>query len=99
LAERQSDRLPWFAWPLVPLVLPAVLLVMLPLGLVALFSIPYFALYPDRHAHRYDFEGTAQQRARVERWRAGYGRLGLWGRVARAFKVARRRSRLTHRGS
>jgi hypothetical protein len=91
------DRPPSWAWPLIPFVLPVVLLIMIPLGIAALISIPYFALYPDRHAHLYDFEGTAQQRARLASWRAGYARLSVWGRLKRAIKLARRRSERNRR--
>jgi hypothetical protein len=46
----------------IPLVLPVVALVALPLGILALLSIPYYALYPDRHRHLYDFDATPRQR-------------------------------------
>ena len=36
------ERLPWYGWLLAPLVLPAVLVVAIPLGIVALLSIPYY---------------------------------------------------------
>lgn len=90
MAGSRRDRLPWFAWPLVPLVLPISLLVMLPLALLAVVTIPYFWLCPDRHAQLYDFEGTPHQRARLVCWRAAYRRLGLWGRLRRAVKLSRR---------
>ena len=45
-----SNRLPWYAWPLIPLVLPAVLLIMIPLAFLAAIMIPYFVVFPDRHA-------------------------------------------------
>jgi hypothetical protein len=85
-------QLPWYAWPLIPVVLPVAVAVMLPLGLLALLSIPYFWLFPDRHARLNDFEGTPHQRARLARWRVAYRRLGLWGRVRRAIKLTRRRT-------
>ena len=91
MAAAGREHLPWYAWPLIPLVLPVAVVVMLPLGLLALLSIPDFWLCPDRHAHLYDFEGTPHQRARLARWRAAYRRLGLWGRVRRAIKLIRRR--------
>ena len=91
LTKRPSGHLPWYAWPLVPLVLPAVLIVMLPLGILALLSMPYFLVFPDRHAHIYDFKATSRQRELLSRWRSGYRRLGVGGRLARSLKLWRRR--------
>ena len=81
-------------WYLVPIVAPAVALLLLFFPLIALFSIPVFWVYPDRHMHLYDFEGTAAQRARLGQWRASYDRLGLVGRIRRARTRRARRRRL-----
>src|SRR5262245_38085422 len=78
-------RQPWYAWLLVPLVLPAVLVVAIPLSILALLSIPYFAVFPDRHRHIWDFKGTLHQRELLAKWRTLYTRLGFVGRVRRAF--------------
>ena len=85
---------PWYLWLLVPIVFPIALVIMGPLALLALLSVPYFRVFPDHHAHLYDFNGTPRQREMLMRWRASYSRLGFAGRLARCFKVRRRRQRL-----
>ena len=49
---------PWYLWPLVPVVFVATLPLMLPLAILALWSIPLTFVYPDRHRHLYDVQGT-----------------------------------------
>lgn len=78
------NRVKWYLWPLVPFGFAAAMIVMLPLGLLALLSIPYFLLYPDRHLHFADLHGSEIEKARVARWRATYSRLSFAGRVRRA---------------
>lgn len=83
------------AWNLLPLASVAFLaaaLVLIPLGLLALVSVPYFAMFPDRHMHPYDFEPTPLQRARLAQWRGAYRRLGWCGRVRRMVTRLRRRT-------
>ena len=85
---------PWYLWPLVPVVFVATLPVVLPLALLALVSIPLTFVYPDRHRHLHDVQGTPAQRARLAQWRAAYDRLGIVGRLRRAKeKFVRRRRR------
>jgi hypothetical protein len=79
------DRLPWYGWILVPLVLPAVLVIAIPLGILALFSTPYYLVFPDHHRHMWDLEGTPHQRYLLSKWRTRYSRLGIFGRIGRAF--------------
>jgi len=80
---------------LIPLVLPAVVLVALPLGILALLSsIPYYALYPDRLRHVYDFEATPRQRELLVRWRTKYAQLGFRGRIKRYLLRRERRRRV-----
>ena len=87
-------RVPWYLWPLVPPVFLATLIfVGIPLGLLALLSIPYFWLYPDRHAHQWDFEGAGREKERLHRWRSAYQRIPFVARVRRAIKRSRRRGR------
>lgn len=86
-------RVPWYLWPLVPLALASGLVVMLPLGILALLSIPYFAIFPDHHAHRYDFEGAPHQRERLAQCRALYRNMNLLQRIERAVRRWRRRRR------
>jgi len=91
-ATKFREKLPWYGWLLALLVLPVVLLVVaIPLGILGLFSIPYYFVFPDHHRHMWDFEGTAHQRARLAEWRSLYSRLGFFGRVRRA--ITRRASR------
>ena len=71
-AGQPAERLPWFLWPLVPLFLPICIILMLPVGLLALLSMPFYLVFPDAHLHMYDLEGTARQRELLARWRAIY---------------------------
>jgi hypothetical protein len=83
--------LAWWEWLFFPIVLP---LVMLLLSIAALLSIPYFALYPDRHATSYDF-GTEEQQEVMRRYRRFTSRVPLWRRCCRVLTspFRRRRSR------
>lgn len=65
-------------WLFAPIVLP---ILILPLACLALLSIPYFALYPERHAHVWDFEGTETQRRQLARRRERYSRFSFRQRV------------------
>lgn len=78
-------------WYLIPLVLAAGLLVMIPLGILALLSIPYYSLFPDRRMHIFDLEGAPHQRSRLEYWRALHRRMSLLQRIGRLFRLRRRR--------
>jgi hypothetical protein len=76
----------WWEWPFFPLacvvlVVYGVLIVTL-LGVLAVLSIPYFALYPDRHASDYDF-GTARQQELMRRYRRFTARVSLRRRCLR----------------
>jgi hypothetical protein len=102
LLGTKSADLPWYVSILAPLVLPGVLLVMLILAIPAAISIPYFLLFPERHRHIHDFDGTVHQQARLGRWRAVYSRLTFFGRIGRAFTRNQRKihtKRLTRRCS
>lgn len=85
-----SDDRPiaWWEWLFVPVVTPVGLTV---LGILALLSIPYFTLYPDRHATDYDF-GTPRQRAVMGRYRRLTARVSLRRRLGRvlAYPFSRR---------
>ena len=82
-----------YLWPLAPFALVASLLVMLPLGPIAILSIPYYAIFPDRHLHKYDVEGTEQQRKRMVQWRSVYSRMSFVQRLVRAMTHVKRRFR------
>ena len=72
-----------------PIWLPFFLLLAIP----AAISIPYFWLFPERHAHFHDFDGTAHQKARLADWRSEYRRLSFRDRFRRALKKRQRRKR------
>jgi len=44
-------------------------------------SIPYFRLYPERHATIIDFEGTEDEKAELAAYRAALKRETLWSRI------------------
>ena len=84
------EEWPWWFWPILPLWAIGGFLFVAQLVPLAFLSIPYFIIYPDRHAHVYD-GGTASQRERLAKWRAHYARLSFRQRVARAVKIRWRR--------
>lgn len=79
-ASGDTTPIAWWEWPFFPaaVVLFAVcgVVVIALLGALALLSIPYFALYPDRHACDYDF-GTEQQQEVMRRYRRFTSRVSL----------------------
>jgi hypothetical protein len=96
----EKKRIQWYLWPLVPIVFCGSLVVMIPLGILAIFSIPYFTIYPERHAHLYDFEATPHQKKRLAQWREMYSNLSFRQRITRARKKRhRRKKRLRLRSS
>jgi hypothetical protein len=84
---------PWYLWPLALFAFVAALTVMLPLGVIALVSIPLTWLYPDRHMHIADVQGTAEEKARLARWRAAHNRLSFVGRVRHSIRRSVRQRR------
>ena len=89
-AGKQSERVPWYSWPLVPLALPIGLVIMLPLGVLSLLSIAFYMVFPDTHPHKYDALGTPRQKELLASWRAHYARIGLRRRIKRSVKLWRR---------
>ncbi|QEG29618.1 hypothetical protein GobsT_44160 [Gemmata obscuriglobus] len=92
----QDNRpLAWWECFFFPIVMPAVFLL---LGAAALASIPYFAVFPDHHAHEYDF-GTERQQEVMRRYRQFASRVPVWRRVGRAlaFPLRQARRRRTRR--
>lgn len=79
----------WYQLPLIPLGFVFVMLAMLPLGLIALLSIPFFALYPERHMHVYDLQGTPRQRELLTRWRTTRAKISLPRRLIRLIQKRR----------
>ncbi len=63
-----GKRLPWYLWPLtLPMFVISITVVGIPLGLLALVSIPYFWLFPERHLQVADLQGSASEKARLAR--------------------------------
>jgi len=91
VTTKSLKLLPWFGLILIPFVLPAVLVIAIPLGILALFSIPYYFVFPDHHRQVWDFEGSPHQRELLAKWRSHYAHLGFIGRIRRAFTRCRRR--------
>lgn len=79
----------WYQWPLIPLGFVFAMLAMLPLGLIALVSIPFFALYPERHMHIYDERGTPRQQELLTRWRTIRAKMSLPRRLIRLIQKRR----------
>ena len=83
----------WWEWLFAPLVgaitIPR-------LFVAAGLSIPYFMVYPDHHAHKWDF-GTEEQQKVMRRYRRFASRVSFWRRCARvlAFPFRRGRGRRT----
>jgi hypothetical protein len=84
--QPDSKQPRWLLLLLWPLSLLVALPILLPLGVLALLSIPYFAVYPDHHAHLWDFEGTADQKEFLALRRRRYRSIGLRRRIRRAFR-------------
>ena len=78
--RRFDDDIPftWIEWILMPLYVPIFFLVF---GMLALLSIPYFWLYPERHANRIDFEGSPEEQERFRAYREYRSRISLGRRV------------------
>jgi len=91
MPNNRKSRLLWLLAPFVGVI--TFVIIGIPLLILAALSIPYFALFPDRHAHIWDFRGTHRQRELLARWRAMYRQLGLRGRIARAIKKRHKRTR------
>src|SRR5260370_40802733 len=90
ISAKELRGVPWYLWPLVSFALLAALIAVIPLAVLACLSIPYFSIYPDRHRHVYDENGSPRQRELLARWRACYNRLSFRQRVARAIKLRQR---------
>jgi hypothetical protein len=86
LESAELQKTPWFAWLMAPFCILVSLPIILPLGFLAILSIPYFGIFPDHHAHLYDFEGTPEQKEFLALRRSRYRRLGLRRRIRRAFR-------------
>ena len=94
VSQFARPHVPWYLRPLILFVHFVVLVVvMIPLGILALLSIPYFILCPDRQIIVGDLRGTDRQRELLAKWKSVYRSLGFFGRIKRSMKLARRRWR------
>lgn len=59
------------------------------LMIASVLSIPYFWLYPERHAHFVDFEGTDEQKAVLAEYRGKLVHKSFWRRMAEKLHLAR----------
>src|SRR5581483_8567019 len=89
LTRMNGDTSPIAWWE--NLFLPLVFLVLM---IAAVASVPYFWLYPERHATGWDFDGNPCHEHRLRSWRSTYARLSLAGRVRRSWRKRRRRGRI-----
>lgn len=92
---RAQSLLKWFLYPLVmPCILLCLLLFAIPVGLPALVLCIYWTVYPERHAHLYDFDRNPRHRELLAKWRGVYARMSFRERYKRFALVRRRRKRL-----
>ena len=66
LVSRGDKEPTLLEWPIIYLATPASMCCLILLGLL---SIPYFTLYPERHAHSVDVFGTEAQKAAMSDYR------------------------------
>ena len=76
-------------WLFLPVVMPAVFV---SLGALALVSIPYFAVFPDHHAHECDF-GTERQQEVMQRYGRFASRVSVRRRIGRLLAFPYRQAR------
>jgi hypothetical protein len=55
---------------------------LLGLLLMTVIATPYFWLYPERHMHIADLEGTDEEKRRLEQYREYRRKVGIWRRIA-----------------
>ena len=85
---RGPQGTPIWMWPLMPVLMLVGPLILLAL---AIWSIPYFWLYPERHMQLADCgEGTPAEVARLARRRASCARLTFAQRIGIAIRRSRR---------
>jgi len=91
--KKSSRKVPWHFWIFVPLLLPAIVYGLIHRGILALFFVPYYRVFPDHDAYIWDIKGTPHQRRLLEKWRLHYAKLGFMERIRRA--LFRRRLKLS----
>ena len=94
--EVHHTEIAWWKWFFVGPVavagaLFAVVIFIIPVSVLALLSIPYYAVFPERHMQRYDFDGNPHEQDRLAEWRRRYSRLSMRQRIDRALAKRQRR--------
>lgn len=84
---RDNTPIAWWEWLFAPLVWTILLTL---LFVLAGLSIPYFMLYPERHAHELDF-GTPRQQETMRRYRRFAAQVSFWRRCGRVLTSPFRR--------
>ena len=54
---------------------------------LAILSIPYFLLFPERHAHSVDFQGTDEQKSLLQKYRKECKERGVFRRVIESIGI------------
>lgn len=76
VSGRHDDK--WWALTVYVITMPGCVLGLL---LLAIGSIPYFFLYPERHSHIVDFRGTDEQKLALMNYRKESAGRGLFRRA------------------
>jgi hypothetical protein len=74
----------WWEWFFAPIVWPLFIVL---LFVAAGLSIPYFWLYPERHAHQFDFEGSPEEQRQLREYRNHRRRISIWRRLLEKARV------------
>ena len=85
MTQQASDRWLWFRLPLVPIVFAVGCVFIAVLAVLQLLILPWLVLYPESHAHVYDY-GDDRQRETVRRWRQACRRVPVGTRLANLFR-------------
>ncbi len=81
-----GDRTPIVWWEY--LFTPFVLIVFIVFAIIgAFFFIPYYWLYPERHAQQIDLDGTSDERHKLEAFRIYRRRVSLWRRILEKARI------------
>jgi hypothetical protein len=59
------------------------------LFVAAALSIPYFFIFPERHASSIDFDGTEAEQAAMQEYRRAVSRIPLWRRLGARIGILR----------
>jgi hypothetical protein len=74
----------WWAMIVYFVTAPACLVIFVAAGI---WSLPFFWLYPERHAHLIDIKGTDEQKAALNAYRKECAKYGLWRRLLEKLRL------------